>query len=265
MGILNVTPDSFSDGGRFVDPEIAVAHALEMIEAGADYIDIGGESTRPGAEPVSVDDEVARVVPIIERLADEIPSHVAISIDTQKAAVARAAHQAGATMVNDVSGLLADPEMLDVVASTASDVVVMHMVGTPQTMQTIYAYDDVVEEVIQELLRRTKRAVNAGIHHERIVVDPGIGFGKSTDHNLTLLRQISRFHDLGFRVLVGASRKRFLGDVTGRERDEREFATAAISAWCALQQIDIVRVHDVAATRDVVWVIDALQHGTNHD
>jgi dihydropteroate synthase len=256
MGIVNATPDSFSDGGRFLDPEAALQHALQLVQHGADILDVGGESTRPGAEPVPVDEELRRVIPLIERLASS--TDVPISIDTMKARVAREALAAGATIVNDVSALLFDAHMTDVCAGSDCGVIVMHMQGTPQTMQQNPHYDNVVEEVREFLEGRIAALSQAGIAPERIVLDPGIGFGKTAAHNLDLLRNIERLRSLDRPVLIGHSRKRFLGKLLGKAIDERTAGTIGVSIALAQQHADILRVHDVAAVRDALRAWRAL-------
>lgn len=255
LGILNVTPDSFSDGGRFADADAALAHARAMRAAGADWIDVGGESTRPGAAPVPADEERRRVLPIVEALAaDGIP----VSIDTRKADVARAAVAAGARMINDVSAL-GDPAMARVAADARVELVLMHMRGTPETMQDDPRYDDVVAEVSDFLRAAAKKALSAGVAADRIWLDPGIGFGKRLEHNLELLRRLAELRRLGFPLLVGPSRKRFLGEVLDRPADRRLFGTAAAVAAAVLRGADAVRVHDVAEMADVVRVAERLR------
>jgi dihydropteroate synthase len=250
MGIVNVTPDSFSDGGRFIDPAVAVDQALRLVEDGAQFIDVGGESTRPGADPVDAGEELRRVVPVIEQLVRR--SNVLVSVDTTKAAVARAALSAGALIVNDVSGLLFDPEMPGVCAKAQAGVICMHMRGTPQTMQNDPRYDDVVGEICRYLDQRLVALEQQGILRERVAIDPGIGFGKTAAHNLEILKNIAALHALGRPVCIGHSRKQFLKKLLGRPVDERLFATVGISVAVALQGAEIIRVHDVAATRDAI-------------
>ncbi len=258
MGILNVTPDSFSDGGRFMEAAVAVAHARAMVDAGAGMIDVGGESTRPGAQPVSASEELRRVLPVIEALAQELPG-VTISVDTTKAAVADAAIAAGARYVNDVTGLTSDPEMAAVV-NAHPDVrcCVMHMQGEPRTMQEAPHYVDVVEEVAGYLAGRVDELEAAGIAPDRIDIDPGFGFGKSPAHNLQLLRHIDRFVALGQPVLLGTSRKSTLRHLTGRV-DPSELVAASVStAVLAYERgVRAFRVHDVAAHRDALIVAHA--------
>jgi dihydropteroate synthase len=251
MGILNVTPDSFSDGGRFDDPGAAVAAALRMVAEGADIIDIGGESTRPGAEVVSVADEIARVVPVIRALRPQ--SAVPISIDTRKAAVVAAAVEAGASMVNDVSALTWDPDMAATVARAEVPLCLMHAQGTPQTMQADPRYGDVLADVYGHLSGRIQVALDAGIDKNRLLVDPGIGFGKTVDHNLTLLRRISLFHSLGVPLLLGVSRKRFIGVIgNGADVGERLPGSLAVALHAIQQGVQIIRVHDTKATKQAI-------------
>lgn len=256
MGILNVTPDSFSDGGKFFDPDLALAHALELCRQGADIIDVGGESTRPGAEPVPVDEEIRRVVPVVQRLAKMV--EVPISIDTYKAAVAERALEAGAAMVNDITALRADRQMAEVVRRFGAGLVLMHMQGEPRTMQRNPTYGDVVEEIIAFLQERVAACEQAGIPRSCLVVDPGIGFGKTVQHNFEIIRRLKEFARLQLPLLVGPSRKSFVGAVTGLPPDQRLEGTAAAVAACVLGGAHIVRVHDVQAIRRVVAVADAI-------
>ena len=256
MGILNVTPDSFSDGGRFFTPVYATRHAVQMAADGADVIDVGGESTRPGSDPVSVSEEIDRVVPVIARLLEEAPG-VAVSVDTRKAEVAEAALDAGATIVNDVSGG-ADPAMFDLVRERDAALVLMHMRGEPKTMQEAPHYEDVVAEVHGYLRERVEAAVFAGIGPERLAIDPGIGFGKDLDHNLTLMHHIDALLDLGRPVLVGPSRKRFIGAILDLPEDQRDEGTAGAVAWMVARGVHAVRVHDVKTIVRAVRVIDAI-------
>ncbi len=257
MGILNVTPDSFSDGGRFVDPETAAKHALQMAADGADLIDVGGESTRPGSESVPADEEIRRVIPVIQRLVVDLPD-VPISIDTRKHEVAAAALEAGASIVNDVSAG-ADQKMFDVVRGAGAALVLMHMKGEPQTMQEEPRYDDVLAEVHEFLRERIEAAEFARIGSERLCVDPGIGFGKTLDHNLVLMRDIDALLDLGRPLLVGPSRKRFIGTLLDLPEDERVEGTAGAVAWLVGRGVHIVRVHDVKEVVRVVRVVDAIR------
>jgi dihydropteroate synthase len=256
MGILNVTPDSFSDGGRFLDPDAAAAHAVRMVADGADLVDVGGESTRPSSDPVPEDEEIGRVVPVVLRLAERIPD-VPVSIDTRKAGVAAAALDAGATFVNDVSGGR-DPSMFDVVRERGAGVVLMHMRGEPMSMQESPAYDDVVAEVHEYLRERVEAAEFAGVDPERIAVDPGIGFGKELEHNLELIRRVDALLDLGRPVLVGPSRKRFIGAILDLPEDRRVEGTIGAVAWMATRGAHVVRVHDVREVVRALRVVDAI-------
>jgi dihydropteroate synthase len=257
MGIVNATPDSFSDGGRFLDPGAAVDHALRLADEGADLVDLGGESTRPGAPPVPVDEELRRVVPVVERLrARGFP--VPISVDTTKGAVARAALAAGADLVNDVSGL-SDPDLGRAVAEAAAPVVLMHTRGTPADMQSRAVYADVVAEVGAELRAVLARAVAAGIDPGAVILDPGIGFAKTADHNLELLARVGELRALGRPLLVGPSRKSFIGKLTGAAVDARLPGTLAAVAACVLAGVELLRVHDVAACRQAALVAAALR------
>ncbi|NYJ07273.1 dihydropteroate synthase [Petropleomorpha daqingensis] len=261
MGILNVTPDSFSDGGRYGSPEAAVAHGVQMACSGADYVDVGGESTRPGAGRVDVDEELARVVPVVAELTRR---GVAVSVDTTRARVAAAAVEAGAVLVNDVSGGLADPDMAAVVAATGVPWVLMHWRGHSADMYAPATYDDVVADVRRELLQRVDDAVSKGVAERQILLDPGLGFAKLPPHDLALLRRLDQLVELGFPVLVGASRKRFLGAVLAgpdgeappaRERDAATLATTVLAARAGAWG---VRVHEVAGTVDAVRVVAAV-------
>ncbi len=257
MGIVNVTPDSFSDGGRSFEPDDAVKHALQLAADGADILDIGGESTRPGADPVSAEEEISRVVPVIERVSAEAPELV-LSVDTRKSQVARAAMEAGASIVNDVSAG-SDTEMFALVRESGAGLVLMHMQGDPATMQEEPRYDDVVGDVKDFLAGRIGAAVAGGVPRDHLCADPGIGFGKTTAHNLALLHDLGTFRELRVPVLVGVSRKRFLGELTGvSEPAERLEGTAGAVAWCAAAGVDIVRVHDVKEMTRVVRVVDAI-------
>ena len=260
MGVLNVTPDSFSDGGRYLDPGAAVKHALEMVEEGADLIDIGAESSRPGAEPVPEPEELRRLIPVVQEVCRQV--RIPVSVDTAKAAVARAAIEAGAAMVNDISACQADPSMANVVAETGAGLVLMHMQGTPRTMQQAPRYGSVVDEVREFLHARMQAAVQAGIAADHILLDPGIGFGKNLEHNLTLLAGLDAFQSLGRPILVGVSRKAFIGEVLGRRTDDRLMGTAAGGAAAVLRGARVVRVHDVKAMRDVVRMVHAIQTHT---
>jgi dihydropteroate synthase len=256
MGILNVTPDSFSDGGQFLDAKAAVAHGLEMAADGAAILDIGGESTRPGAARVPAEEQIRRVVPVIEGLKWQCD--ILISVDTNDVEVARVAIDAGASILNDVTALAADG-MAELAAAKQVPVVLMHMQGTPVTMQQEPHYDDAVGEVLDFLIARARHAESRGILPERIFIDPGIGFGKTLQHNLQLLKHLDRFVGSEYRVLVGASRKRFIGQLTGRDvAAQRVFGTAATVALCVAAGVSVVRVHDVPAMRDVVAVVRAV-------
>jgi dihydropteroate synthase len=255
MGIVNVTPDSFSDGGRFLDAEAAVEHGLRLAAEGADLLDVGGESTRPGAEPVGADEELRRVVPVVAALAER--SGVPVSIDTSKARVAREALEAGAEAINDVSGLEGDPAMVAVAAEFGCGVCAMHMRGEPRTMQQAPRYDDVVAEVFDYLARRRDALRAGGIEPERIALDPGIGFGKTTGHNLAILRSIGRFHRLGCPIVVGHSRKRFIAEVLGDFEADRTAGTVGVALVLARQGVEVLRVHDVAAVRRALQLFEA--------
>lgn len=255
MGILNVTPDSFSDGGQFDDTGAAVERGLALAAEGADIVDIGGESTRPYSEAVDVETELQRVIPVIKALAPRLL--VPMSIDTSKAAVARAALAAGVEIINDVTGLSGDPHMLEVVRESEAAVCVMHMQGTPQTMQDNPTYDDVVQEVLDYLRGRRDWLVAQGIDAARIVLDPGIGFGKTHQHNLTLMAACWRFHELGCPVLVGHSRKAFIGKVIGDKTADRTAGTVGASLSLASQGVQVIRVHDVAAVRQALVLYEA--------
>jgi dihydropteroate synthase len=255
MGILNVTPDSFSDGGQFFDPETAVSRGIEMVSDGADIIDVGGESTRPGSDPVSVDAELERVVPVIKRLAAEV--QVPISVDTRRHQVAEAAVDAGAHVVNDVTAG-SDPEMFPLVRDRGVGMVFMHMKGEPKTMQQNPEYNDVVREVHDYLEVRVQAAVDAEVSWEQLCVDPGLGFGKTTEHSLRLMRETDTFLDLGRPVLVGPSRKSFIGDALGAEVTDRLEGTAGAVAYMVAKGAHIVRVHDVREIARVVRVVDAI-------
>ena len=254
MGIVNATPDSFSDGGRYLDPAAAVDHGLRLAAEGADILDVGGESTRPGAEPVPADEELRRVVPVVRELAKR--TAVPVSVDTMKAAVAQACLDAGAAVVNDVTGLTGDPAMPGVCAAAGAGVVVMHMRGTPQTMQADPRYDDVVREVGDFFAERLATLADAGIPPERVALDPGIGFGKTMPHNLRLLAKLGDYQKFGRPVVLGVSGKGVIGTVVGRERHERMPGSLAVACFAvAAGAAQVVRVHDVAPHRDaaVLW------------
>lgn len=257
MGILNVTPDSFSDGGRFGDADAALGGGLGLFEAGADLVDVGGESSRPGAAPVAADEEIRRVVPVIEALRRRGAGP--LSVDTSKAAVARAALDAGADLVNDVSGFRFDPEMAPLVAARGVPAVVMHLRGDFASMHCAPRYADVVAEVARELAEALDRGQRAGVSREQLIVDPGIGFSKDAGQSLELLRRLCELEALGRPLLVGPSRKSFLARLLGRPAAGRDFGTAAAVASAVIKGAHIVRVHDVAEMRDVVRVADALR------
>jgi dihydropteroate synthase len=254
MGIVNVTPDSFSDGGLFLDADAAVAHGRELVAEGADILDIGGESTRPRADPVHADEEIRRVVPVIEALTD---AGARISIDTMKAAVAQRALEAGATVVNDVSALRFDPDLAAVTADAGATCVLMHMLGEPRTMQDDPQYDEVVSDVKSFLERRLAYATGEGIPEERIWLDPGIGFGKTLEHNLELIARLDEIVAIGRPVVFGASRKSFLGKLTGRLVDERLAGTIAANIIAHERGARVFRVHDVAPTVDALKLATA--------
>lgn len=259
MGVLNVTPDSFSDGGRYFDRDRAIAHALEMHRDGADIIDIGGESTRPGAREVSAQEEMDRVIPVIEALRAR--AEVPISIDTRKSAVAAAALDAGAAIVNDVSGLQFDPATAAVASEAGAALVIMHMRGTPESMNRLARYRDVVAEVSAFLKSQATKAERAGMKPSRIILDPGIGFAKNADHNLRLLYNLPRICSLGYPVLVGVSRKRFVRAISGDSPEQVSFGTAAASAIAVLGGASIVRVHEPAANRAALRMAVAVARG----
>lgn len=256
MGILNVTPDSFSDRGQFFIKEKAVEHALEMIREGADLLDIGGESTRPGAAAVSEQEELERVLPVIEALRSQ--SSIPLSIDTTKPCVARLALQAGADILNDVDGLHAASEMAAVAKEFNAGLILMHRRGTPETMQQLTNYHDVVQDVFAELDEALEQVTDAGVRMEQIVLDPGIGFSKTAEQNLELLASLKRFHSWNRPLLIGPSRKSFIGQLTGKDAGERDWGTAAAVALSVAGGAHIVRVHAVAAMKDVVKVADAI-------
>jgi dihydropteroate synthase len=263
VGVLNVTPDSFSDGGDFSDPERAVARAATMLDEGAQVIDVGGESTRPGSDPVSPEEESRRVVPVIQGIMAERPD-VIVSIDTYRAGIARAVLEAGALIINDVTALRGDPRMAEVVADARCPVILMHMLGEPKTMQRDPRYDDVVREVRDFLAARAELAVAAGVKGENIILDPGIGFGKTLEHNLALLEHLDSLVELGFPVLFGASRKSFIAKITGTdEAKERIFGTVAANVIACERGATFFRVHDVRANREALAVAIAVRRGRN--
>ena len=255
MGIVNVTPDSFSDGGRFLDPHAAIDHALQLAAEGADFLDIGGESTRPYAEPVSADEELNRVLPVIDAVVKHTPTP--ISIDTHKATVAAAAIRAGAEIINDVTGLTGDADMLPLALATGAGVCAMHMQGTPQTMQDNPHYGDVVQEIYDFLEGRRDALLASGVDRAKICLDPGIGFGKTHEHNLTLMANIDRFHELGRPLLVGHSRKGFLAKIIGDKEANRDAATAGAAIAAAVQGVQILRVHNVRLVREALLAFEA--------
>jgi dihydropteroate synthase len=255
MGIVNVTPDSFSDGGLFLEPEAAIAHGEQLVRDGAEILDVGGESTRPGAEPVSVEVELARTQPVV---ADLEGMGYRVSIDTSKLAVAEAALAAGAEIVNDVTALRGDPEMAALCAERGATVVLMHMPGNPRTMQKDPRYDDVVDEVKSFLVGRTEAAVAAGVDEEKIWVDPGIGFGKTLEHNLELLRRLGELRDLGRQLVIGTSRKSFIGKVDGSSVENRIGGSVATAVLAAADGADVLRVHDVAQTAQALKIAEAI-------
>jgi dihydropteroate synthase len=255
MGIVNVTPDSFSDGGRFFDSGAAIAHGLELAAQGADLLDVGGESTRPYSQPIDADEELRRVLPVVKALVDQ--SRVPVSIDTSKAAVAEAAIDAGAEIINDVTALEADPAMAPLAARSGVGVCVMHMRGTPQTMQENPTYEDVVGEVLDYLRRRRDTLMVAGISQDRIALDPGIGFGKRTEHNVQLLAHAFRLHELGSPVLIGHSRKGFIGRVLDDPGADPLPGTIGVALALARQGVQVIRVHDVGPVRQAMLLFEA--------
>ncbi|HUS97467.1 MAG TPA: dihydropteroate synthase [Hyphomicrobiaceae bacterium] len=260
MGVINVTPDSFSDGGKFGATEAAIAHGIKLVEDGADILDIGGESTRPGAAPVGREEELRRVIPVIEGLSDRVDA--LLSVDTRKADVMRRAVEAGADIINDVSALTFDRSSLETAGELGVPIVLMHAQGDPRTMQDAPSYDDVVLDVFDYLEARIDACQRAGITKDKIVIDPGIGFGKTIDHNLTLTSALSQFHGLGVALLYGASRKRFIGTLSGvEEAGARVHGSVAAALQAVSQGAQIVRVHDVAATRQALAVWQAVTSG----
>lgn len=253
MGIVNVTPDSFSDGGSFFSTDAAVRHGIELYEQGADIIDIGGESTRPGSRSVDVKEEKRRVVPVIKHLREKIS--IPISVDTTKSEVAKAALDNGADIVNDVSALTHDSRMAGIIKKYRAGAVLMHMKGTPGTMQHAPVYNDVVADILSYLEQRADHALQCGINREHIIVDPGIGFGKTLEHNMIILKHIKAFRALGFPLLVGASRKSFIGKLTDTDADRCVYGSVAAAVWTAANGVDIVRVHDVKETRQALSIV----------
>ncbi len=263
MGVVNVTPDSFSDGGRYADPAAAVAHAHAQLQAGANLLDVGGESTRPGSERTPPEEQIRRVIPVIESLRRDLGEQCLVSIDTTCAAVARAALDAGASVINDISAGTDDLEMLPLAADRNVPIILMHKQGEPATMQVNPVYRNVVAEVREHLKERAAAASAAGVAAHRILLDPGIGFGKTPEHNLALLRHLSELASLGHPLVLGTSRKGFLGRITGEtEPRERLFATAASVAWCVANQAAIVRVHDVEPMVKIVKVVRAIMEAS---
>ncbi|MGI6385602.1 MAG: dihydropteroate synthase [Desulfomonilia bacterium] len=259
MGVLNLTPDSFSDGGAWLDPEKAVDHALDMVRSGAGIVDVGGESTRPGARQIGMDDEIARVVPVIRTIASRLD--VPVSIDTRNAPVARAAIDAGASMINDISALKHDPSMLEVVRSTGAGIVLMHMQGTPETMQNHTSYRDIISDIYAFLDEQIEHCLQGGVHPRSILADPGIGFGKNLAGNLRLIRHIGEFASLEVPLVLGHSRKSFIGAALGAPVHERQEGTDAVSAWAAIQGVQVLRVHDVRRTCRIRDMILAIRRG----
>ncbi len=258
MGIVNVTPDSFSDGGLFLDPERAIGHGRELAAEGAEILDVGGESTRPGAEAVTAKEELERVEPVVSALAGPGGPGVSVSIDTSKAPVAATALDAGAQIVNDVTALRGDPELVGVCAERRCGLVLMHMQGTPRTMQEDPSYDDVVDDVKAFLAERIELATGGGIEEDRIWVDPGIGFGKTAEHNLELLRRLAELRSLGRPIVIGTSRKSFIGRLTGREVDARLGGTIASNLAALAAGADVFRVHEVREVREALEVAETI-------
>lgn len=259
MGILNITPDSFSDGGQYCTPDLALSHAKNMVSEGADIIDIGGESTRPGSVPVSEENQLARIIPVIRILRKHLPGSVMLSVDTTRSIVAHEALAAGANMLNDISAGRDDPEMFSVAAKAGVPLALMHMQGKPKNMQDNPEYEDVVEEVLSFLVERAEAARTAGVALENIIVDPGIGFGKRKDDNLRLIKELPRFVATGYKVLLGASRKRFMGTICGETRPlELVGATIATTVLGVSAGVTMFRVHDVKANRQAADVTAAV-------
>lgn len=258
MGILNVTPDSFSDGGNFDTSNKIYEQVEQMIAAGADIIDVGGESSRPGAKEVSTEEELARVIPTIKAIRQR--HNVTISIDTTKAIVARMAIDAGADIINDISGLRNDPEMINIVRDTGAKTVIMHMQGTPRNMQENPVYDNPVTDIKNFLQQQVSWAISKGVEKRNLIIDPGIGFGKTVHHNLSILKHLANFKELGCPLLIGHSRKAFIGKTLNLDVTERDTATAIISALCASQGADIIRVHDVDKTAQAIRITAAIQN-----
>jgi dihydropteroate synthase len=259
MGIVNVTPDSFSDGGKFFSPEVAISHASKLIMQGADIIDIGGESTRPGAERVSESEELKRVIPVIEKIRTDNPT-ILISIDTTKASVAKHAVEAGADIINDVSGLSFDNNMIGIVESSNIPVVIMHMKGNPQNMQLNPEYEDIVNEILDFFKMKIKMAVQSGINRSMIILDPGIGFGKTVEHNFELLSRLNEFNVLELPIMIGPSRKSFIGITLDLPPEDRVEGTAAAVSAGVMNGASIVRVHDVKSMKRVVRIIEKVRN-----
>ncbi len=258
MGILNITPDSFFDGGRYLDPEAAAAQAARLVEEGADLLDLGAQSTRPSSLPVTTREELERLLPALKQVRKEVS--IPLSIDTVSSEVARECLDAGADIINDVSGLKrSGPDMAKVVKKFGAGLVLMHSRGTPETMQTLVRYGEVVTDVMSELRESLRVATDAGIEREQIVIDPGLGFAKTPEQNLEILKKINVFHELGFPLLAGPSHKSFIGKVIGREAKDRSFGTAACVAACVRGGVQILRVHEVSAMRDVVLMTEAIK------
>ena len=257
MGILNVTPDSFSDGGHFLDTKIAVNHALRMADQGADIIDIGGESTRPGSNPVSINNELARVIPVIKGIRDE--STIPISIDTYKSLVARKALEAGANIINDISGLNFDPEMINIVGEHKAPIVIMHIKGTPENMQVNPQYDDLIQEINDYFQKQINFCRNNGIPKSKIILDPGLGFGKKLNDNFILIKELKRFGELGYPILIGPSRKSFIGSTLDLPVEQRIEGTAAAIAIGIMNGARIIRVHDVLEMKRVQVISDQIR------
>jgi dihydropteroate synthase len=259
MGVLNVTPDSFSDGGRYFQYDKAVEHGLRMARDGADIIDVGGESTRPYADKISIDEEMERVVPVVEALSRQIS--IPISIDTYKSPVAREAIRAGASLINDISALRFDPLMGETAARARVPIILMHMKGSPENMQDNPTYDDLISEVLQFLDAAVQRSLKAGIPEDMIVLDPGIGFGKTFDHNLEIIRELRRLKQLDKAILLGSSNKAFIGHILNKEPHERTTGSMATIACAVLNGAHIVRVHDVPRAVETVKIVDAIKRG----
>ncbi len=261
MGILNVTPDSFSDGNEFLSESSAVARAVEMHESGADVIDIGGESSRPGASPVTIDEELERVIPVVRAIKATNPD-IVLSIDTTKNEVAKAAVEEGTEIINDISGLLADPRIAATAAASGAGLILMHMRGNPDTMNSLRHYADLITDVIRELSEAAGRALSLDVPKESLMLDPGIGFAKDPEQNIIIMRHIASFSELGYPLLVGPSRKSFIGEII-RQPDPagRVWGTAGAVAWLALHRVAFVRVHDVAEMRDVISVVERISDG----